>query len=232
MLRLFTDFDGPIADVSDRYYRVYQHCLGRCRPPGQAITLLSKAEFWRLKRARVPERQIGERSGLSTDQAHHFARLRRDTIHALRYLNLDTLIPGAVAALERLQAHGVELAVVTMRRDRELAVPLERYDLGRFFPPERRFCIGDWQVRQQDVQEKPTLLARAVAELAPATQAWMVGDTEADVLAAQAQQISMIAVLSGIRDREQLSYYQPNFLVGNLAEAADLILERALLPTP
>jgi len=27
MLRLITDFDGPIMDVSERYYQVYQYCL-------------------------------------------------------------------------------------------------------------------------------------------------------------------------------------------------------------
>ncbi|MFM6283034.1 MAG: HAD family hydrolase, partial [Dolichospermum sp.] len=41
MLRLITDFDGPIMDVSERYYRVYQLCLEKTRYPGQTITELS-----------------------------------------------------------------------------------------------------------------------------------------------------------------------------------------------
>ncbi|NJL01215.1 MAG: HAD family hydrolase [Spirulinaceae cyanobacterium RM2_2_10] len=228
MLRLLTDFDGPIADVSDRYYRVYQHCLARCQHPGQAIAVLSQAEFWRLKRARVPERQIGQRSGLEADQARQFARLRRETIHSLRYLNLDKLVPGAIAALERLQQFGFDLAVVTMRRDHELAVPLTRYELARFFPPERRFCIGDTQVKSTDVQDKPSLLARALSELPPAGLQWMVGDTEADLLAAQAHGVPSIAVLSGIRDRAQLAQYDPDFIVSDLSAAAALVIERAL----
>jgi len=229
MLRLFTDFDGPIVDVSDRYYRVYQRCLARCQRPGQAIALLSQAEFWRLKRARVPERQIGELSGLDPEQAQRFARLRRETVHSLRYLNLDKPIPGAIAALERLQQHGFDLAVVTMRRERELAVPLDRYGLARFFPPERRFCIGATQVKLDDVRDKPPLLARAVAELPPATGVWMVGDTEADLLAAQSQQIPAIAVLSGLRDRDQLAPYRPATIVSDLSAAAQWLVERSPL---
>jgi len=63
MLRLITDFDGPIMDVSERYYQVYQYCLKQVQEPGQAVTQLSKSEFWQLKRAQVPERQIGLMSG-------------------------------------------------------------------------------------------------------------------------------------------------------------------------
>ncbi len=227
MLRLLTDFDGPIADVSDRYYRVYQHCLARCQYPGQAIAVLSKAEFWRLKRARVPERQIGQQSGLDAEQAKRFARLRRDTIHALRYLNLDKLVPGAVAALECWQQQGGDLAVVTMRRERELAVPLERYQLERFFPADRRYCVDDMQVKSNDVSDKPPLVARAMAELPPA-ETWFVGDTEADIVAARAQNLPTIAVLSGIRDRERLAEYAPDQIVDDLRAAVDLLLDRTV----
>ena len=54
MLRLITDFDGPIMDVSERYYRVYQLCLEKTRYPEQTIIELSKAEFWHLKRSHTP----------------------------------------------------------------------------------------------------------------------------------------------------------------------------------
>ena len=59
MLRLITDFDGPIIDVSERYYRVYKLCLLENQRPDQLVQQLSKTEFWELKRARVPEKQIG-----------------------------------------------------------------------------------------------------------------------------------------------------------------------------
>ena len=65
MLRLITDFDGPIVDVSDRYYRVYQHCLAETKRLGQPVRELPKAEFWDMKRARVPETEIAILSGLT-----------------------------------------------------------------------------------------------------------------------------------------------------------------------
>ncbi|MCG8363990.1 MAG: HAD hydrolase-like protein, partial [Pseudanabaenales cyanobacterium] len=141
MLRIITDFDGPIMDVSERYYRVYQFCLAEARDTHQTVNQLSKEEFWRLKRAQVPERQIGVMSGLYEDQARQFAQLRRQTVHTLPYLVYDKPTPGAIAALTRIQQAGIHLVVMTMRRTQELNAALEQYELGRFFPPECRYCL-------------------------------------------------------------------------------------------
>src|SRR4028119_397172 len=119
MLRLITDFDGPIMDVSERYYRVYQFCLEQTQRPDQPLKPMSKAEFWDCKRSCIPERIIGIRSGLDEDQANEFALLRRQTVHTMPYLVYDQPNPGAVDALERFQQAGAELIVMTMRRMRE-----------------------------------------------------------------------------------------------------------------
>jgi phosphoglycolate phosphatase-like HAD superfamily hydrolase len=223
MLRLITDFDGPIMDVSERYYHVYQLCLERSKAPDQAVTLLSKPDFWRCKRAKVPEREIGQRSGLTPEQARHFAHLRRELVHQVPYLIHDRLIPRAVESLETLQAYGIDLAILTMRRERELSIPLERYNLSRFFPPSQRYCIGNTYSKTGDVNDKPLLMAQALAELPPAEKTWMIGDTEADIVAAQTHNIPVIGVLSGIRDRERLASYYPDRIAADLADALEII---------
>lgn len=239
MLRLITDFDGPIMDVSDRYYHVYTLCLATYQRPDQFIKKLPKAEFWRLKRAQVPEWQIGRLSGLDPEQARAFAAMRARIVHDVAYLAYDRLIPGAVATLEACQRAGFDLVVMTMRRDRELAAPLKRHRLDRFFAPTHRYCIDDHYLKTDDVHDKPLLMARALAELPPATDTWMVGDTEADIAAAQAHGVKIIAVLSGIRDRPHLAQHQPDYIVNNLQEAFELIQQtdyrytpRAVLPQP
>lgn len=229
MLRIFTDFDGPIVDVSERYYRVYQFCLEQSKAPNQAITLLSKSEFWRLKRSRVPQQQIGIASGLNETQAQSFAQLRRENVHNLPNLIHDRLVPGAIAALEKMQRARVDLAVLTMRRVRELEEPFGRYNLGRFFPEDRRYCLADDYAKTGDVKDKPLLLARALAELPAASETWAIGDTEADIVAAQTHNVRMVAVLSGIRDRAQLERHQPDFIANNLQAAVELIWQESSL---
>ncbi|MFN6481736.1 MULTISPECIES: HAD family hydrolase [unclassified Nostoc] len=225
MLRLITDFDGPIIDVSERYYRVYQFCLDKTRRPGQVVQELPKAEFWQLKRSRVPEKQIALNSGLDEAQAQEFAQLRRQTVHTEAYFNYDTLAPGAVDALLKIQQAGIDLAVMTMRRIRELDYAFKKYDLGKFFPENRCYCLSNDYVKTRDIEDKPLLMARALKELPPVTDTWMVGDTEADITAAKNYGIKVMAVESGIRDRTQLELYHPDLIVKDFNAAVDLVLK-------
>jgi phosphoglycolate phosphatase-like HAD superfamily hydrolase len=224
MLRLITDFDGPIMDVSERYYRVYQYCLQQTKLAEQEVKPFSKAEFWELKRARVPEKQIGILSGFSEEQAQDFARLRKKTVHSLSYLKYDRPVPGAVATLERIQNLDLDLTVMTMRREKELKAAFEQYDLERFFQCDRRYYLPDDYVKTIDTEDKPKLMAKALDELPAASEVWMVGDTEADIIAAKTHNIKAIGVLSGIRDRPCLEKHQPDLIVNNLAEAVDAIV--------
>ncbi|MEH2066383.1 MAG: HAD family hydrolase [Nostoc sp.] len=225
MLRLITDFDGPIIDVSERYYRVYQFCLEKTRRPNQVVQELPKGEFWQLKRSRIPEKQIALNSGLDEAQAQEFAQLRRQTVHTEHYFNYDTLAPGAVDALLKIQEAGIDLAVMTMRRVRELEYAFNKYDLGRFFPEDRRYCLSNDYVKTRDIEDKPLLMARALKELPPAADTWMVGDTEADITAAKNHGIKVMAVELGIRDRTQLELYHPDLIVKDFSTAVDLVLK-------
>jgi phosphoglycolate phosphatase-like HAD superfamily hydrolase len=219
MLRLITDFDGPIMDVSDRYYRVYQKCLNLVKRPQQELKILSKAEFWQLKRSRVPERKIGLMSGLNSEQAKIFTHLRRTNVHALPYLVDDTVIPSAITALTQAQQLGFELVLMTMRKEQELNIALKQHNLARFFAPHLRYCFANDYLITLDIHDKPLLMAKAVQELPTAADVWMVGDTEADIIAAKTHNIKIISLLSGIRDRESLASYQPDLILDNLEQA-------------
>lgn len=226
MLRLITDFDGPIIDVSERYYRVYQFCLEKTLRPNQAVKELPKGEFWQLKRSRVPEKQIALNSGLDEVQALEFAQLRRQTVHTQPYFDYDTLAPGAVEALIKIQQAGIDLAVMTMRRVRELDYAFKKHDLGRFFPENRCYCLTNDYVKTRDIDDKPLLMERAIAELPPCADTWMVGDTEADITAAKNHGVKVMAVECGIRSRSQLAVYNPDLIVKDLSAAVDFVLEQ------
>ncbi|MGD1909847.1 MAG: HAD family hydrolase [Rivularia sp. (in: cyanobacteria)] len=224
MIRLITDFDGPISDVSERYYQVYLLCLEKNRRQDQQIRVLSKEEFWQLKRARTPEKEIGIISGLESTQSEDFAQLRQQTVHTQPYFEYDTLLPGAPGALLKVQQAQIDLAVMTMRRVRELEYALQKFNLYHFFPEIRRYCLSNDYVKTRDIEDKPLLMARALKELPLAEDTWMVGDTEADIAAAKKYGVKSIAVESGIRDRPQLEAYHPDLVVKNITEAVDFVL--------
>ena len=165
------------------------------------------------------------RTGLDEPQARVFAKMRGLTVHSEPFLHHDQTIPGAIEALERIRDAGFDLVVMTMRRTRELNEALDRCNLGHFFAPDRRYCLSNDHVKIGDTKDKPILMQRALRELPPAEQTWMVGDTEADIIAAQTGNIPAIGVLSGIRDRHQLQKYNPDFILNDLNETVDFILE-------
>jgi phosphoglycolate phosphatase-like HAD superfamily hydrolase len=225
-MRIITDFDGPIMDLSDRYYHVYQLCLEKVREPSQSIRLLTKDEFWTYKRARISEQKVGIESGLTAAQAEVFKNLRDRTAHQLPYLSLDRVVTGAIAALDRVQSSGVELIVMTLRRTCELNAAFTQHDLARFFPPDCRYCLADDYRKQGDIKAKTQMMAQALAELKPEPNTWMIGDTETDIIAAQTHGIGVIGVLSGIRDLDRLEQYQPDRIVPDLAAAIEFIFDR------
>lgn len=112
-----------------------------------------------------------------------------------------------------------------MRRTRELIPVLEKYDLARFFAPEYRFHLADDFLKTDDVTDKTNLMRQAQEVLPPTETQWMIGDTEADLLAAQRHGVQTIGVLSGIRNEAQLQQFQPQFIVPDLISAVALILD-------
>ncbi|PZO39585.1 MAG: haloacid dehalogenase [Pseudanabaena frigida] len=224
--RIFTDFDGPIMDVSERYYQVYLYCLEKIWQPEQLIKPLSKSEFWELKRSQVPEKEIAVISGFEDErQSIAFAHLRRATVHTDPYFEYDRLIECAIPALEKAQHSGIDLAVMTMRRRRELEPVLNKYNLKRFFPSDRIFCLDDDYVKTVDTQDKPKLMKQAQATLPEVQQQWMIGDTEADIIAAKTYNVPAIAVLSGIRNQTQLEKYKPTQIFPNLLVSIASLVE-------
>ncbi|MBA4446276.1 HAD family hydrolase [Cylindrospermopsis raciborskii S07] len=223
MLRLITDFDGPIMDVSERYYRVYLLCLQKTKYPSQVIHKLTKEEFWQFKRSHTAEKQIAFKSGLDAEQAQEFAKIRKETVHTEPYFDYDIMVPGALEALVKVKEAGIDLVVMTMRRVRELNYAFDKFNLDKFFPEDRRYCLSNDYIKTRDIEDKPLLMAKAIKELPPATEIWMVGDTEADITAAKKHAVKMIGVESGIRDRTQLELYQPDFILEDLKAAVNFI---------
>ncbi len=225
MIRIITDFDGPISDVSERYYQVYLLCLEKNRLQNQQIQILSKEEFWKLKRSRVSEKQIGIICGLEETQAEEFAEQRKLAVHTQPYFKYDTLAPDAVEALQTIkQQSEIDLAVMTMRRVRELEYALQEFNLYQFFPENRRYCLSNDYIKTCDIDDKPLLMERALKELPFAEETWMIGDTEADITAAKKHGVKSIAVECGIRDRTQQEAYNPDIFVKNLSEAVNFIV--------
>ncbi|NJN29303.1 MAG: HAD family hydrolase [Synechococcales cyanobacterium RM1_1_8] len=236
-MTLFCDFDGPIVDVSSRYYATYCLALARtrrayCRRQDPCLTPLTKVQFWRMKQQRRPDSEIAHRSGLQADQVDRFLAEVQQIVNCCPHLlRRDAIQPQVPAALALLRRHGIQPVLVTLRCESQVRSFLARYGLGDAFA-----AIYGTQDRQAAYSNygdvKTALLGAALADHGSGQEDWMVGDTEADVIAAQRLGLKAIALTCGIRSHSYLralrpSSLQPNLLVLAQSIHQDLELDRA-----
>jgi phosphoglycolate phosphatase len=233
---VFCDFDGPIVDVSDRYYSTYHLALTDTAKfyselsthlvNQNQLTVLTKAQFWQMKQDRVPDREIALQSGLNGEKIDFFLQRVMEIVNSADLLCQDKIQPGVTWALGLLRAQGCKLILVTLR-DRDEAIRiLEQHGLRQLF--SGIYGTGDSQAAYQNYsQVKTQLLAKAMGEH-QVTQAnsdsWMIGDTEADLLAGIAMEIPTIALTCGIRSKRQLSQFKPTLIKDDLLCAAHYLV--------
>lgn len=230
-MMVFCDLDGPLIDVSDRYYQTYLLSLAQTQAAApnpqrpSAIAPLSKSQFWQMKQARTPDSEIALRSGLHPKQIDFFLAGVRQRVNQPSLLQQDQLQPGVRWSLALLHTWGVRLAVVTLRCQAEAEQILENFGIAEFF--SQVWGTQDQLAAYHNYAEcKRELLAQGLGQeaLTDPTSVWMIGDTEADVLAAQAIGISTIALTCGIRSREYLHQLRPTRIHGDLVSAAHYLL--------
>ncbi|HEY9823425.1 MAG TPA: HAD family hydrolase [Candidatus Sericytochromatia bacterium] len=234
-LTVFCDFDGPIVDVSNRYYTTYKLALAETQVSYQAqdinlpIQRLKKEQFWQMKQDRVPDVEIAMRSGLHGEQIDFFLGRVVEIVNQPALLGQDKLQPGVSWALALLHSQGVRLVLVTLRCQSQATQILRNYGLTRLF--SGIYGTSDRNAAYQNQAElKTQLLEKAIAEQSQLAgrplSAWMVGDTEADLLAGQALSIPTIAVTCGIRSHFYLQQFQPTRIHSDLLAAAHYVIDK------
>lgn len=232
-LTVFCDFDGPIIDVSNRYYTTYKLGLAETQAYYQAqgvalpLQRLSKQQFWQMKQDRVPDLEIAMRSGLQGDQIDFFLGRVMALVNQPALLAQDALQEGVHRALVKLRSQGVRLVLVTLRCQLQATQVLKHYGLTRLFSGV--YGTDDRHAAYLNYAEAKTqLLKKAIAEQLQFTNgpttAWMVGDTEADLLAGQALSIPTIALTCGIRSPYYLKQFNPTHMESNLLAATRYLL--------
>lgn len=205
MTTLYLDLDGTLIDVSERYYRIYKETVLSIEGDP-----LEKSEYWRLRRQGVTESELLNQLRPFKESSDLLA-LRAEKLEAAEYLKYDQLVPGASETLNFLKARA-QLVLVTLRKAvTELRQQLQTLGLSSFFAqvlyPNQ--LVDDYAVSKATlISENPWFKIEG---------SLIVGDSEADILAGRLLGIKSIAVLSGIREREILVRYEPDYIIDSLA---------------
>ncbi|NEQ46015.1 MAG: HAD family hydrolase [Leptolyngbya sp. SIOISBB] len=230
---LFCDFDGPIADVSDRYYHTYCLALKATQADyaRQQIALpirrLTKAQFWYMKQNRVPDTTIADWSGLSGQQVNDFLSHVPPLVNQPTLLHQDQLQPGVRTALTCLRDRGVRIVIVTLRQAAQVLDFLHQYELATMI--SQIYGADNIETAYKNrTEHKIAHLREAIIDQNhlgfDTSHSWMVGDTEADVCAGQAFSLPTLALTCGIRSSLYLKGFSPTGVFHDLSAAVKYLI--------
>lgn len=205
------DLNGPVLDVSARYWHVYRDVLAEL-----GKSALPLAEYWALKRTRTPEADILRRTN-AQDMLEEYTRLRIACVETPHYLQYDRVWRGVRPALVTLrQKH--RLLLITMRRSAEaLHQQLKTLHLLPLF--HHVLCAPRDGAPGERAEVKVVLVRDT---LGPQTRTgWFVGDTETDIRAGQMLGLRTAAVTFGIRTAEELMSAGPDVLIHSPTELVE-----------
>lgn len=208
------DIDGTLLQCTDAVH-YYGFCEVLTRVAGRPMNLDGVVAQGNvdpgilrdaLMRAGVPEAQWRPQLATMREELSRFVEDRQ------KNLCIDVL-PGVVAVLEHLRSRGAKIGVGTGNLERIGWAKLERCGLRAHF---------DFGGFSDAVEWRRDMIAGAAGkarELAGAgATLCVVGDTPSDVQAARDNGLDVIAVATGIFNKEELRGSRPDLLVGSLEE--------------
>jgi phosphoglycolate phosphatase len=169
------------------------------------------------------EQYYCEATGAAPGDPAHAERLRLfiDTYRGCYFRDDVPIVvyEGVSATLERLRAAlpDTRLAVATSKRTDMAREVVARGGLTSYFDA----VLGSEAIPKKP---DPTLLLQvAEAVGVSASEAWMIGDTDKDVLAARAAGCVDVAVTYGGWTRAEMAALEPSHLLDDFADLADLV---------
>jgi len=217
-VKIFLDFDGVLVDNTLRLYTLYSDLMSEFgRQP------LPMESYWILKRERVSEKDILQKSGLE-DAAliELYFKKRFELIESKHYLQLNVVVNGCFEFLEFLRKQG-ETILITTRHNREnLFWEIGEKKLDPYF--SRVLCGFDTSIPPAEVKIK-----MVEKEGFPnGSKGMIIGDTEAEILCGQRVGLFTVAIATGIRNRNYLMTMKPDMVfdtVDQIIESWDSIME-------
>jgi len=203
-----------LVDIAPRHYRVYEKCV-----KALGGTPLDKDEYWEMKRTNLSWDKLLPLSGLTVDEKDAYLKLFIDRIESQEELGADELFKDSLRTLEQLQANDNKLYLLSLRRSADaLDWQIEYLGIRHLF---EKILSGHSDTKEGTLLKKADIVRQTVDN---PSEVIIIGDTEADIAAAQQLGATSIALMSGIRNKEFLSALHPNYLVNGIGDVDNIKL--------
>lgn len=205
---LLTDLDGTLLDTSEYIYAAMEYALAKNNfpiPPRHEIEKRMGPPLEEIYTTFYPDADISQLS-------HDHLEFQK------QHLELAKPFPNTITTLEKLRTAGLKIAAVSTRSGQTVHQTLQANDLEKYFD----LIITGSDVQKHKPDPEALNLAMSRLNFQPA-DAIMVGDTDADVLAARAAKVPVIGCTYGLQGDLVLQHH-PDFSIKDIAEILPIIL--------
>ena len=172
-----------------------------------------------MKRANVSWDKLLPLSSLSINEKDRYFKLFIDRIESQEELGADELFKDSLRTLEQLRTNNNKLYLLSLRRNADaLDWQIEHLGIRHLF---EKILSGHSDTKEGTLLKKADIVRQTVDN---PSEVVIIGDTEADVAAAQQLSATSITLLSGIRNEEFLSAMYPNYLVDGIGDVNSIKL--------
>ena len=203
---IFFDLDGPILDVSKRYYNIYRDILIE-----NECSFLSENIYWLLKRNRVSERIILSIANPNLTFGI-YNKLRSKRIEDETYLMLDCLQLEAAKILDCMSKN-YSLILVTLRKSKlQLYKQLESLNIKKYF---KDILVSGGSDGSERWQIKYNLIEKYLKSSSDNCHV-IISDTETDIEVGKKLGFTTVAITNGIRTLDLLLKSNPDFIYSSI----------------
>jgi phosphoglycolate phosphatase-like HAD superfamily hydrolase len=201
---IYIDLDGPILDVSERYYKVHRKISNEFGISNN----LTKKQYWSLKRSDAPLFKINKK--ITGRLAVRYRKKWLYYIEHKKFLIYDKVWPHAEICLKKMSAN-LNLYLITARmKKKNLMWELKRNKLLQYF---KKVYIAN---PLGGIHAKEKLLKRY--RYLNHKNSLIIGDTEVDILCGKKYDMVTVAVSNGIRNKTKLVLLNPDICVNNVKD--------------
>lgn len=209
-MKIYFDYDGPILDVRKRSWVVHSRVIDELGGKLFGDWL----RHWGQKQERTKKAIILEECGLDPSLEKKYLQRYIELIEQEDALVTDRLIRGVKTVLDDLSKKHT-LILITLRKNTATAMlQIKKFHIDTYFST----LLVSGENAGENTFDAKTRMIKEEAHTSGELGSLLVGDTEGEIVAAKNLGIPSVAVLGGIRSKNYLQSYDPDYMISHIRE--------------
>ncbi len=198
-MTIFCDLDGTLLDFFPRYYAILKDYFSFDRIP-------SFEEYKKSRRSGLSEVGLVKLFRPDSKEIDKYIVFRNEMIESQKYLAFDKLFSNSV--IGDLKKKGKLVLLTYRKQNQNLKMQVEDFQIAGLFDE----IITPSELFTDAIEFKAHFISQQEGAKI------MIGDSKADIVAAQKNNIVSVGVLTGLSDIERMKLLSPSMIIESIED--------------